>query len=544
MTINTQYDYIIVGAGSAGAILAHRLSENGEHRVLLIEAGGEANSAWFKVPVGYVKSYFNPKTNWMFYSTPQTHLGDRRLYAPRGKVLGGSGAINAMIYVRGQRQDFDDWRDAGNPGWGFDDVLPYFRKLETHPKGASVWRGGDGLIGVTPMKGKTHPICDDYLAGCEALGLPRSEDFNGAQFEGAGIYETNIRRGQRSSSGVEYLQTARKRANLTVMTQTHAMRLLFAPETSKRVTGVCVRQGAHEFNVQARREVIVAAGAVGSPHLLQCSGIGDEGALTRLGVQVHQHSPRVGKNLQDHLCASFYYRANRPTLNDELTSVWGQVRAGLRYAFTRQGPLALSVNQAGGFFKGSTQEARANLQLYFNPLSYTIPSTPKARLKPEPYSGFLMAFNACRPTSTGEIRIESGDASQAPVIDPNYLSTVRDQVEVLQAVRLIRRLSETLPMRSLIASEVMPGIDIDSDTQMLAYFKENCGSIYHLCGTCAMGADASTSVVDAQLRVHGVQGLRVIDASIFPNITSGNINAPTMMVAEKGADLVLSGGAG
>lgn len=539
MTVDTLYDYIIVGAGSAGAILAHRLSESGEHSVLLIEAGGEANSFWFKLPVGYIKSYFNPKTNWMFSSTPQAHLGGRRLYAPRGKVLGGSGAINAMIYVRGQRQDFDDWRDAGNSGWGFDDVLPYFRKLETHPNGADAWRGDQGLIGITPMKGLTHPICDDYLAACEALGLPHTTDFNGAQFEGAGIYETNIRRGQRSSSGAEYLTPARKRDNLTVMTRTQALRLLFADGASPQVTGVRVCHEDHEFNVHARKEVIVAAGAVGSPQLLQCSGIGDETTLRRLGIQVKHHLPQVGKNLQDHLCASFYYRANRATLNDEFNSLWGQMRAGLQYLLTRQGSLSLSVNQAGGFFKGSAQQAQANLQLYFNPLSYTIPPNPKARLKPEPYSGFLMAFNACRPTSTGEVRIDASDARQAPLIDPHYLSTARDQEEVLQAVRLIRRLTDTAPLRALMEAEITPGVDIHSDEQMLTYFKDNCGSIYHLCGTCAMGSDAQTSVVDAQLRVHGVQGLRVIDASVFPNITSGNINAPTMMVAEKGAEIVL-----
>lgn len=539
--MNTIYDYIIVGAGSAGCILAHRLSESGTHRVLLIEAGGEDKSFWFKWPVGYVKSYFNPQTNWMFYSTPQTHLGGRSLYAPRGKVLGGSGSINAMIYVRGQRQDFDDWRAAGNPGWGFDDVQPYFGQLETHPDGQRAGRGEQGRIGITPMRGQTHPICDDYLAACDALGLPRTDDFNGAQFEGAGIYETNIRRGRRSSSSIEYLAPARARDNLTVMTHTQALRLLYAPGSTPRVCGVRVRQDGRDFDVHARQEVLLAAGAVGSPQLLQCSGIGHGDALKALGIEVRQHLPRVGRNLQDHVCASFYYRATRTTLNDELTSLWGQMRVGLQYLLTRRGPLSLSVNQAGGFFKGVSAMAQPNLQLYFNPMSYTIPASPQARLKPEPYSGFLMAFNACRPSSTGQVTVQSADASVAPLIDPNYLSTAHDQEEVLQAMRLIRRLADTAPMRALIAQEVAPGLNMQSDEQMLAYFKAHCGSIYHLCGTCAMGPDADSSVVDADLRVHGVQGLRVVDASVFPNITSGNINAPTMMVAEKGAALVLSG---
>jgi choline dehydrogenase len=538
--MDTIYDYIIVGAGSAGCILADRMSESGKHRVLLIEAGGEDKGFWFKLPVGYIKSYFNPQTNWMFYSTPQTHLNGRSLYAPRGKVLGGSGSINAMIYVQGQRQDFDDWQAAGNPGWGFDDVQAYFRKLENHPQGDSAGRGEQGRIGITPMKGRTHPICDDYLAACDAMGLPRSEDFNGAQFEGSGIYETNIRRGQRSSSSVEYLAPARSRSNLTVMTHTQALRLLYAPGSANRIQGVRVNHDGRDFDLLAHREVILSAGAVGSPQLLQCSGIGDGEHLSQLGIEVRQHLPHVGRNLQDHLCASFYYRSNRPTLNDEFNSLWGQMRAGLQYLLTRRGPLSMSVNQAGGFFQSSTLQSRVNLQLYFNPLSYTIPASSKASLKPEPYSGFLMAFNACRPSSTGQIKIQSTDATAAPLIDPNYLSTAHDQEEVLQAIRFIRRLSNTAPLRNLIEAEVAPGLNIQSDEQMLTYFKDHCGSIYHLCGTCAMGPDAQTSVVDAQLRVHGVQGLRVIDASIFPNITSGNINAPTMMVAEKGADLVLS----
>lgn len=538
--MDTTYDYIIVGAGSAGCILAHRLSESGQHRVLLIEAGGEDKSFWFKLPVGYIQSYFNPVTNWMYYSTPQSHLGGRSLYAPRGKVLGGSGSINAMIYVHGQRQDFDDWRDAGNPGWGYDDVQSYFHKLESHPQGAGTGRGAHGLIGITPMQGRTHPICEDYLAACEALGLPRSADFNGAQFEGAGIYETNIREGQRSSSSIEYLSPARARPNLTVMTHAQALRLLFAPGSGARIHGVRVRQAGQDVDLLARREVIVSAGAVGSPQLLQCSGIGDGDALQPLGIEVRQHLPRVGQNLQDHLCASFYYRANRPTLNDEFNSLWGQMRAGLQYLLTRRGPLSMSVNQAGGFFKGTAHAQVPNLQLYFNPLSYTIPASPQAKLKPEPYSGFLMAFNACRPSSTGQVRITSAAASERPLIDPNYLSTPQDQEEVLQAMALIRRLSATAPLRHLIEEEVTPGLNTQSDEALMAYFKAHCGSIYHLCGTCAMGPEAHSSVVDARLRVHGVQGLRVIDASVFPNITSGNINAPTMMVAEKGADLVLS----
>lgn len=533
-----KFDFIIVGAGSAGCILANRLSESGRHQVLLIEAGGEAKGHWFKWPLGYVKTYFNPAVNWMFHSTPQAHLHDRNMYVPRGKVLGGSGAINAMIYVRGQQQDFDDWRDAGNPGWGFDDVFPFFQQLETHPLGERAGRGTQGPIQVSPMNGRTHPICDDFFAACQSLKLSYTADFNGKQFEGYGAYEANIRRGQRSSSGVEYLQPVRARPNLTVMTHTHVKHLLFAPNAPQQISGVRVVHEGHALDLFAHREVILSAGAVGSPQLLQCSGIGEAAWLKKIGVDVHHDLPSVGQHLQDHLCVSFFYRANRQTLNDELSSWAGQLRAGLQYVLKREGPLAMSVNQTGGFVKGDPRLKQPNLQLYFNPMSYAIPASTKASLKPDPYSGYLMAFNSCRPTSQGEIRIHSPDSKQAPLIDPAYLSTTLDQEEALQGMHVLRRISQMAALQQLTAAEVKPGLKVASDEALMDYFKANCNSIYHLCGSCAMGPDPANSVVDAQLKVHGTKGLRVIDASVFPNITSGNINAATMMVAEKGAALV------
>jgi choline dehydrogenase len=538
MTASAQtYDFIIAGAGSAGCILASRLSESGRYSVLLLEAGGPDKSFWFKLPMGYVKSYFNLATNWMYYTEPQAELGGRKIYAPLGKVLGGSGSINAMIYVRGQRSDFDDWRDAGNPGWGFDDVAPYFRKLESHAEGASIWRGGDGPIGITSMKGEAHPICQNYLAACAQLGLPLTQDFNGEQFDGAGIYETNIRRGQRSSSSVEYLAHARKRPNLTVLTGASVTRVEL--DEARRATGIEFILKGHRQRAHARCEVVLAAGAVGSPQLLQLSGIGHSEHLAQAGVATRHHLPAVGQHLQDHLCVSYYYKANRPTLNDELGSRLGQARAGLRYLFQRKGPLAISVNQAGGFFRGPPEAPVANLQLYFNPLSYSIPADPRASLKPDPYSGYLMAVNACRPSSRGMVLIDSPDPQDRPRIAPNYLSTEQDVQEALEGIRLIRAVAGAPALQSLTVEQVNPLPSVVSDEATLDYFRQASGSIYHLCGSCAMGPDAASAVVDARLRVHGISNLRVIDASIFPNITSGNINAPTMMVAEKGADLLL-----
>ncbi len=531
------FDFIVVGAGSAGCIVASRLSESGRHSVLLIEAGGEDKSFWFKIPVGYAKSYYNPKVNWMYRTEPESNLGGRRIYAPRGKVQGGSGSINAMVFVRGAAEDFDDWRDAGNPGWGFDDVLPFFRKLETHARGESRWHGGSGPIHVTPMRGSTHPVSDAFLDACNELGIPLNEDFNGETLEGAGVYDVNTRRGQRSHSSAEYLRPALKRPNLTIEREAHARRLLV--EADGRVSGIEVMQHGRVRTFNARREVILAAGAVDTPKLMQLSGFGDGSVLFAHGIETRKHLPAVGKNLQDHLCASFYYRSKQPTLNGDFASLIGQMRFGLTWLLKRTGPFAMSVNQAGGFFRGSLDEKRPNIQVYFNPLSYRIPDSPRASLTPEPYPGFLIAFNACRPTGKGTISIASPDASDAPLIQPNYLSTDRDIEEVLQGSRLMRRIADAQALEGWVEEEVSPSKAADTDAKLLDYFRLNSGSIYHLCGTCAMGTDPHETVVDTRLRVHGVPGLRIVDASIFPNITAGNINAPTMMVAEKGAAMIL-----
>ncbi len=531
------HDFVIIGAGSAGCILASRLSENGRYSVLLLEAGGKDDSFWFKIPVGYAKSYYNPAVNWMYSTEPEKELLNRRIYVPRGKVQGGSGSINAMVFVRGARGDFDDWQAAGNPGWSADDVLPYFRKLETHAKGASEWHGGDGPIHVTPMRGMTHPVTDAFLSACSELQLPLNADFNGAAIEGAGVYDINTRNGRRSHSSAEYLRPALKRPNLAIERNAIAERLVIG--TDGRVSGVEVRQNGTLRTFSARREVIVATGAVDTPKLLQLSGLGDGEALSAAGIETRRHLPAVGANLQDHLCASFYYRANRPTLNGTFASLFGQAALGLQYLLTRKGPFAMSVNQAGGFFRGRPGEARPNIQLYFNPLSYRIPNSPKAGLMPEPYPGFLIAFNSCRPTSRGHVTIASKDPTAAPLIRPNYLSTERDIDEVIQGSRLVRRIAGAPALAAVTTAEISPSPSVESDAALLDYFRENSGSIYHLCGTAMMGPDAATSVVDRRLRVHGVAGLRIVDASIFPNVTAGNINAPTMMVAEKGAAMIL-----
>ncbi|MDR3096146.1 MAG: GMC family oxidoreductase N-terminal domain-containing protein [Paraburkholderia sp.] len=536
------YDYIIVGAGSAGCILAERLSASGRHSVLLLEAGGSDDSFWFKIPIGFAKLYYNKQYNWMYYSEPEPELGGRQIYAPRGKVQGGSGSINAMIYVRGAQRDYDDWAAAGNPGWSYQDVLPYFRKLESHPLGDTTWHGANGPVRITPMKDGAHPVCQAFIEGCAQLGYERNEDFNGARLEGVGIYDVNTRDGQRASSSFAYLHRAGHRPNLKIEHHARASRVLFDTDArtgQPRASGVEIVQQGVKRTFHANREVIVAAGAVDSPKLLQLSGVGPRALLARHGIDVVRELPAVGQNLQDHLCVSFYYRSRVKTLNDSFGSWASKLKFGLQYLLKRSGPFSMSVNQSGGFFRTNLDEAHPDMQVYFNPLSYRIPESDRAQLTPEPYSGFLVCFNPCRPTSRGSIEIASADVEDAPKIRGNYLSTQKDRDEAIAGSRLVRKLMTARALRDVTVEEVTPAGEVTDDASMLKFFREQSGSIYHLCGTCAMGPDPRTAVVDARLRVHGIDGLRVVDASIFPNITSGNTNAPTMMVAEKGAQMIV-----
>jgi choline dehydrogenase len=537
----SEYDYIIVGAGAAGCVLANRLTASGRHRVLLLEAGGADRSPWLRVPIGYARTFNDPRYNWMYEAQPDPGLNNRRAFWPRGKVLGGSTAINAMLFVRGQPADFDDWRAAGNPGWSYAEVLPYFRKLEDHFLGASEYHGAGGPVHVSDPSASVHPLCGTFIAACQTLGIPHTRDFNGAESTGAGVWQVTIKDGVRVSAASAYLRPALRRANLEVRLRAQATRVLF---TGTRARGVEYLQGGargERREASARREVLLAGGAINSPQLLELSGIGAAALLRQLGVAVTHDNPAVGQGLQDHLAVSYFYRSRVPTLNDELAPWYGKVRAAWRYALSRGGPLAMSVNQAGAFLRSRPELVRPNLHIYFNPASYsTTPEGASRRLmKPDGFPGFLMSFNTCRPTSRGSVHIRSPDPFSPPAIVPNSLSTAADVQDVFDGARVMRGIAGASPLAAVIEDERQPGAAVVSDEAVLADFRQRAGSVFHASGTCAMGEDPRTTVLDARLRVRGVSGLRVADAAAFPNVTSGNTNAATLMLGEKAADLIL-----
>ncbi|MGE5768512.1 MAG: GMC family oxidoreductase, partial [Bacteroidota bacterium] len=448
------YDYIIVGAGSAGCVLAARLSESGRHRVLLLEAGPDDRRFWLQVPIGYGRTFYDRRVNWMYMTEPVAELDNRPSYWPRGKVLGGSSAINAMVYVRGQAEDYDGWRAGGNPGWGWSDVLPLYRRMERHAWGESEWHGGNGPLGIAAPAAELHPICQVFLRACEEAGLPRNADFNGAKQEGAGTYHLTIRDGLRMSAARAWLRPARRRANLRIETNAEATRILFE---GRRAVGIEYHQGSRSVTARAGAEVILAAGAVNSPKLLLLSGVGPAAELQALGIAPLVDSPAVGRHLQDHFDVGLIYRTHVPTLNNQLYPWWGKAWAGMNYLAMRRGPLALSLNQAGGFFRSRPGLDRPNIQLYFSPLSYLkAPPGTRPLMNPDPYAAFNMSVSPCRPTSRGFLRLRSPDPAATPEIHPGYLATEHDRREVLEGLHFLRRLAATSALAAIIDEEIRP----------------------------------------------------------------------------------------
>ena len=451
--------------------------------------------------------------------------------------MGGSSSINAMVYIRGQKDDFEDWKDLGNPGWGWNDVLPYFKKSETNDRGGNDFRGGDGPVYVSTMDRDLHPLCRTFIQAGTEIQLPHNSDFNGANQEGVGTYQNTAKGGMRMSTARAYIGPAKHRSNLRIAKKALASRLLFE---GKRATGVEYVQNGKTKQAFARQEVILSAGAINSPQLLQLSGIGPADLLRAKGIEVVHGLNGVGQHLQDHLAIDYFYRSKVPTLNDQLHSWYGKLLHGMRYVLTQRGPLSLGVNQAGGFVRSRPGLTRPNMQIFFSPVSYTkAPPGQRPLMNPDPFSGFLMGAQPTRPTSCGHIEITSKDPSQAPAIFPNYLSTDFDVQEIVEASKLMRKIAEAPALANIIASELTPGPQIQTDEDFLADCRARADTVFHPVSTCRMGPDPNIDVVDSHLRVYGIENLRVVDASIFPTLTSGNTNAPAIMVGEKGADIIL-----
>ena len=530
------FDYIIVGSGSAGSVLADRLTANGKHRVLLLEAGGTDMRFYVQMPLGYGKTFYDKSFNWMYRAEPDPGLNGQSDYYPRGKLLGGSSSINAMVYIRGHRQDYEDWRSAGNVGWGWDEVLASYRKMEDYAAGDPAFRGRGGPLTITDLGDQAHPLCKPYLEATEKAGLRFTPDFNGAEQEGVGLYQYTIKNGIRNSAARAFLKPAMKRKNLLVETHAQVTKILFE---GKRAVGVAYVQRGMKLDARGR-EIILAGGAINSPQLLQLSGIGPGALLQSLGIPLVHANANVGARMQDHHGINYTWRMNVPTLNDELRPWWGKLKAGLQYILTRRGPLSLSINQGGGFFRTHPEMTRPNMQLYMQAFSTLIPRAgERPILSPDPFSGLSLGLSNCRPTSTGEVKIKSPDPLVQPKISFNVYSTNSDVEEMLAAVKFLRKIAAQEPMKSLMAEELRPGPEINTDEAMINDFRQRSGTVYHHSCTCRMGPEEATSVVDSRLRVHGVEGLRVCDASVFPNLIAGNTNAPAMMVGWRGAEIIL-----
>ena len=531
----TAYDFIVVGAGSAGCVLANRLSASGSKQVLLLEAGGRDTNPWIHVPVGYFKTLHNPKTDWCYVTEPDPGLNDRAIQWPRGKTLGGSSSINGLLYIRGQKEDYNHWRQLGNAGWSFDDVLPYFRRSENQERGSDDYHGVGGPLSVSDMRAR-RKICDALIDAAEEIGIPRNDDFNGAKQEGAGYFQLTARNGRRCSASVAYLRPARRRKNLTIETHALATGVLFEIDNGRRAGGMAytVKGQRREARLRPGGEVVLAAGAIGSPQILQLSGVGPGKLLQDLGIPVRHALPGVGENLQDHLQVRMIYKVNVPTLNEEINNVLRRMLIGMEYVVFRSGAMSMGASQVCIFAKTRPELETPDIQFHFQPLSADKPGIQMHR-----FPGVTLSVCQLRPESRGSITIKSADPSAYPAITPNYLSATRDQITAVAGMRVARRLAQSQAFSRFVVDEVVPGKAIETDDELLDAARKISQTIYHPTSTCKMGSD-DMAVVDDQLRVHGIEALRVVDASIMPTIVSGNTNAPTIMIAEKASDMILN----
>ena len=526
------YDFIIVGAGSAGCVLAERLTASGAYTVLLIEAGPRDRNPWIHIPIGYAKLFNDRRVNWAYDSEPEPHLNGRRIFNPRGKVLGGSSSINGLVYIRGQREDFDSWRAAGNPGWGFDELLPYFKRAENQTRGPDQFHGTLGPLTVSDPS-EPHPLCDAFIAGAEEAGFPRNPDFNGATQEGAGYYQFTLRGRRRASTAVAYLKPALKRPNLKVVTEALLTRIL---SEGRRAVGVEYRRDGVVRTARARGEVIVSGGAINTPQILQLSGIGPGQLLQRLGIAPVLAHEGVGRSYQDHLKTTILLKCAQPvTLNDEVASLRRKAVMGLRYILFGKGSLTIGAGYAGGFFRtAEAGDSRPDMQCHL-----VLFTTNKMGDRLHPFSGFSTSCCQLRPESRGEVMAASPDPAASPSIRANYLAAEKDRRVHVAGLRLLRRILAAPAMRAYVKEEYEPGVGVQSDEELLAYCRESGSTIFHPTSTCRMGTDP-LAVVDHRLKLRGLEGLRVVDASVMPSVTSGNTNAAVIAIAEKASELILA----
>jgi choline dehydrogenase-like flavoprotein len=525
-----EFDYVIVGAGSAGCVLANRLSASGKHSVLLLEAGPKDTNIWIHVPIGYGKLFKEKSVNWMYQTEPEPGLGGRQVFQPRGKVLGGSSSINGLLYVRGQHEDYDRWRQRGNVGWGYDDVLPYFKKAENQQRGADDYHGSGGPLSVSDWR-HDDPLSEAFVKAAVETGIPFNPDFNGATQEGAGFFQTTTRRGRRASSAFSYLKPAKNRGNLHIETSALAQRIVFE---GKRARAVEYKQNGSLRTARARKEVLVSSGAYNSPQLLQLSGVGPADLLKTHGINVVLEAPGVGNDLQDHMQVRIVTRcAQRITLNDVVNHPVRRVMAGVRWALARSGPLTIAAGTSGAFFKTNPRLASPDIQIHFIPFS-----TDKMGENLHPFSGFTASVCQLRPESRGSLKIRSADPSAPPEIRINYLATETDRAAFIDGLRILREILAAPALKAYCVEEVYPGAKVTSNEDVLDFCRKTGSTVYHPTSTCRMGNDP-LAVVDQRLRVRGIEGLRVVDASVMPDLMSGNTNAPTIMIAEKASDMIL-----
>ncbi len=525
-----EVDYIIVGAGSAGCVLANRLTANGKHSVLLLEAGPRDTNPWIHIPLGYGRLFKEEAVNWMYQTEPEPGLNGRNVFQPRGKVLGGSSSINGLLYIRGQQQDYDRWRQQGNLGWGYDDVLPYFKRAEDQARGGDEFHGVGGPLPVSDWR-HADPLSAAFVDAAVQVGIPRNPDFNGAVQEGAGFFQTTTRGGRRASAAVAYLRPAKARPNLHVETSAMAERILFE---GARAAAVTYRAAGIPRSARARREILVSGGAYNSPQLLQLSGVGPADLLRSHGIDVVLDAPGVGHDLQDHLQVRIVMRCSQAiTLNDIVNNPFRKVMTGLRYAAFRTGPLTIAAGTSGAFFRTNPRLASPDIQIHFLPFS-----TDKMGENLHSFSGFTASVCQLRPESRGSLRIRSADPAAPPEIRINYLASEVDRTANIEGLKILRKILRAPALAPYVVEEVDPGDKVTSDEALLAYCRARGTTIYHPTSTCRMGNDP-LAVVDQRLRVRGTDGLRVIDASVMPNLVSGNTNAPVIMIAEKASDMIL-----